>query len=92
MTITLLGALFVLSILAAWSAITASRERAKALAEHRDLVNGLLRWFGSESLPSVDGLEMEVRYLLIGDQAGAGGDWYDVFFDASGDFALVVGT
>nr|MDP9495942.1 serine/threonine-protein phosphatase [Actinomycetota bacterium] len=91
MTITLVGALFVLSLLAAWSAITASRERAKALAEHRDLVNGLLRWFGSESLPTVDGLEMEVRYLPAATRAGAGGDWYDVFFDASGDLALVVG-
>lgn len=91
MTITLLGALFALSILAAWSAITASRERAKALAEHRDLVNGLLRWFGSDSLPSVDGLEMEVRYMPSATRAGAGGDWYDVFFDASGDLALVVG-
>jgi hypothetical protein len=91
MTITLLGSLFVLSILAAWSAIIASRERARALAEHRDLVNGLLRWFGSESLPSVDGLEMEVRYLPSATHAGAGGDWYDVFFDAGGDLALVVG-
>jgi len=91
MTITLVGALFALSILAAWSAITASREQAKALAEHRDLVNGLLRWFGSESLPSVDGLEMEVRYLPSATRAGAGGDWYDVFFDASGDLALVMG-
>lgn len=91
MTITLLGALFALSLLAAWSAITASRERAKALAEHRDLVNGLLRWFGSEALPSVDGLEMEVRYMPSATHAGAGGDWYDVFFDAGGDLALVVG-
>jgi serine phosphatase RsbU (regulator of sigma subunit) len=91
MTITLLGSLFLLSILAAWSAITASRERAMALSEHRDLVNGLLRWFGSESLPSVDGLEMEVRYLPSASHAGAGGDWYDVFFDASGDLALVMG-
>lgn len=91
MTITLVGSLFALSILAAWSAITASRERAKALAEHRDLVNGLLRWFGSDSLPAVDGLEMEVRYLPSASHAGAGGDWYDVFFDATGDLALVVG-
>lgn len=91
MTVTLVGSLFVLSILAAWSAITASKERAKALAEHRDLVNGLLRWFGSDSLPSVDGLEMEVRYMPSASHAGAGGDWYDVFFDASGDLALVVG-
>jgi hypothetical protein len=91
MTIILLGSLFILSILAAWSAITASRERARALAEHRDLVNGLLRWFGSDSLPTVDGLEMEVRYLPSAAHAGAGGDWYDVFFDAGGDLALVVG-
>ncbi len=91
MTVILLGSLFLLSILAAWSAITASRERARALAEHRDLVNGLLRWFGSESLPSVEGLEMEVRYLPSAAHAGAGGDWYDVFFDAGGDLALVVG-
>ena len=90
-TITLLGALFVLSLLAAWSAITASRERATALTEYRDLVDGLLRWFGSESLPSVDGLEMEVRYMPSATHAGAGGDWYDVFFDASGDLALVIG-
>jgi hypothetical protein len=91
MTITLLGALFAMSLLAAWSAITASRERAKAIAEYRDLVNGLLRWFGSDALPSVDGLEMEVRYMPSATHAGAGGDWYDVFFDASGDLALVVG-
>ena len=90
-TITLLGALFALSLLAAWSAITASRERATALTEYRDLVDGLLRWFGSESLPSVDGLEMEVRYMPSATHAGAGGDWYDVFFDASGDLALVIG-
>ncbi|MEX2250680.1 MAG: SpoIIE family protein phosphatase [Acidimicrobiia bacterium] len=91
MTMALVGTLFALSILAAWSAIIASRERAKALAEHRDLVNGLLRWFGSDSLPSVDGLEMEVRYMPSASHAGAGGDWYDVFFDARGDLALVVG-
>jgi len=91
MTVALLGTLFALSLLAAWSAITASRERAKALAEHRDLVNGLLRWFGRDALPSVDGLEMEVRYKPSSIHAGAGGDWYDVFFDAGGDLALVVG-
>jgi serine phosphatase RsbU (regulator of sigma subunit) len=91
MTITLVGSLFALSILAAWSAITASRERSNALAEHRDLVNGLLRWFGSDSLPTVDGLEMEVRYSPSASHAGAGGDWYDAFFDATGDLALVVG-
>jgi serine phosphatase RsbU (regulator of sigma subunit) len=34
---------------------------------------------------------MEVRYMPSATHAGAGGDWYDVFFDASGDLALVVG-
>ena len=91
LTVALVGSLFVLSILAAWSAITASRERARALAEHRDLVDGLLRWFGAESLPSVEGLDMEVRYVPSATRAGAGGDWYDAFFDGNGDFALVVG-
>jgi hypothetical protein len=90
-TVTLVGALFALSVLAAWSAITASRERARALAEHRDLVNGLLRWFGKDSLPSVEGLEIEVRYAPSATRAGAGGDWYDAFFDGNGDLALVIG-
>jgi hypothetical protein len=90
-TMTLVGSLFALSVLAAWSAITASRERARALAEHRDLVNGLLRWFGKDSLPSVEGLEIEVRYAPSATRAGAGGDWYDAFFDGEGDLALVIG-
>jgi serine phosphatase RsbU (regulator of sigma subunit) len=34
---------------------------------------------------------MEVRYMPSATHAGAGGDWYDVFFDASGDLALVIG-
>ena len=41
-------------------------------SEYRDLVNGLLRWFGHEALPSVDGLEMEVRYMPSATHAGAG--------------------
>ena len=90
-TMTLVGSLFALSILAAWSAITASRERARALSEHRDLVDGLLRWFGQDSLPSVEGLEIEVRYAPSATRAGAGGDWYDAFFDGNGDLAFVIG-
>lgn len=90
-TTVFLGALFLLSILAAWSAITASRQRAKALDEHRELVDGLLRWFGSDAMPVVDGLDIEVRYLAAAEHAGAGGDWYDVFFDGEGNLALVVG-
>jgi hypothetical protein len=85
------GALLLVALLASWSAIAASRGRVRALEEHRELVDGLLAWFGAESMPVVDGVEIEARYVPAAPLSGAGGDWYDLFSDDSGNLGLVVG-
>jgi hypothetical protein len=85
------GLLVVAAVLAAWAARVASRERVEALAEHRALVDGVLRWFGSDAMPAVDEIEVEARYIPAAQLSGAGGDWYDVFRDPEGRVGLVVG-
>jgi len=84
------GVLFVLVLLAAWSAVVASRGRVRALRDHRRLVDGLLRWFGVDALPNIDGIEVEARYVPAA-VSGAGGDWYDIFRDHDGRLAIVIG-
>jgi hypothetical protein len=81
---------FALALAVTWSAIAASRGRVRALADHRRLVDGLLHWFETESLPDVDGLDIETRYVPAA-VSGAGGDWYDVFRDSGGRIAIVIG-
>jgi len=87
----LFGALFAMSLIAGASAIVASRDRTRALKEHRALLVGVRRWFQRESLPDVPGIEYEVRYDPAAEHTDAGGDWYDVILRPDGGILIAIG-
>jgi serine phosphatase RsbU (regulator of sigma subunit) len=62
---------------------SAQRERAvAAMLQHELMPN---------AVPTLDGLDLAVRYLPGGTDTHAGGDWYDVFELPEGQVGLVVG-
>lgn len=87
----LFTSLLLLSMVAGASSIVASRERVMALAEHRELVDGLREWFLPATFPDIPGVELEARYVPAATHADAGGDWYDVFQDGMGQLHVVMG-
>ncbi len=86
-----LGALLLIAIAAAGSAIFASVERVRALDEYAELAGGLQRWFLPETLSDVAGLRMAARYLPASERTRAGGDWYDTYRLGPRRVALVIG-
>ena len=65
----------------------AARRAESALAVVRTLQDVLL----PEDLPVLPGLDIESSYLLAGEHAAAGGDWYDVLVRPSGRVVLAAG-
>ena len=85
------GALLFIAVVAAWGAVSASRDRLSALSAHTDLVDRLRSWFVPRSLPAVPGLRLEVRYVPAPGGVAAGGDWYDVIQRSDGSVGFVIG-
>jgi serine phosphatase RsbU (regulator of sigma subunit) len=90
-SVAILGGASLVSLITAWAGFTAGRQRRRALREHVALVDGLRSWFVSESLPTVDGLEVEAIYRASDEYTRAGGDWFEVFPLADGRVILGVG-
>ena len=61
------------------------------LAEQRALTEIMQRTLLPDALPHVPGLRFSAKYLPAGSGVRIGGDWYDVFQLASGQFAFVIG-
>lgn len=87
----LFAALFLLSLLVGGSAVISARERVAALEEYEELEAGVRSWFLPESLPEVDGLEFEARYLPAASHADSGGDWYDAMVMPDGAILVAIG-
>jgi serine phosphatase RsbU (regulator of sigma subunit) len=85
------GALLFIAVVAAWGAVSASRERLSALSAHTDLVDRLRSWFVPRSFPAVSGVRLEVRYLPSPGGVAAGGDWYDVIRHDDDSVGFVIG-
>lgn len=56
-------------------------EQGRAL--HRSLL--------PQSIPSIEGLDLAVRYAAAGEDAEVGGDFYDVFPVSNGDWVITIG-
>ena len=85
------GLLVIGGVFVALTAIRSNRERLQALAEYGEIALGLTRWFQPEQLPTIDGVEMVVRYRPSSELTSAGGDWYDAFEIGERRLALVIG-
>jgi hypothetical protein len=86
----LLGALFILTTLVASSAVNATRERGEALAEYRQLTDGLREWFVPTAFPDSENVEITARYVPASVRTMSGGDWYDVY-QVGEALAVVIG-
>ena len=64
---------------------------SRAAAADHEVAAVLQRSLLPESLPAIDGVEIEPRYLPAGRGAGIGGDWYDAVELEDGRVAVVVG-
>ena len=64
--------------------------RGTAAADH-EVAETLQRSLLPESLPAIDGVELEARYLPASRGAAIGGDWYDAIELDDGRVAVVVG-
>lgn len=67
-----------------------SLERALRYDEEHAMATSLQRSLLPQTLPSVPGIELAVRYIPAVETALVGGDWYDAF-DVGNGFAFVVG-
>ncbi len=65
-------------------------ERTRVFAERLTLVDSLQSSLLTPA-PSIEGLEMAVRYQPAGDALGFGGDWYDIVEIDQDRVALIVG-
>ncbi len=61
------------------------------MAEQRAVTEIMQRTLLPDALPQVPGLRFSAKYLPAGSGVRIGGDWYDVFQLASGQFAFVIG-
>ncbi len=86
----LLGALFILTILVATSAVNATKERGEALAEYGLLTDGLREWFVPTSFPDSENIDIAARYVPASIRTMSGGDWYDVY-QVGDALAVVIG-
>lgn len=83
--------LWAMSIGAAVVAVLASRDRARALAEHSELTEGLLQWFLPGTFPELPNVRIVARYAAAAEYARAGGDWYDVYPVCDHILAVTIG-
>jgi serine phosphatase RsbU (regulator of sigma subunit) len=65
-------------------------DNARLYRQQADLAEGLQRSLLTEP-PTVDGLQLVVRYQPAAQAAAVGGDWYDAFRQPDGVTALVIG-
>jgi serine phosphatase RsbU (regulator of sigma subunit) len=66
-------------------------DNARLFAEQVDVARALQRTLLPSELPDVPGVELAARYRASGRSNQAGGDFYDVFPAAEGEWALVIG-
>jgi len=64
---------------------------SRAAAADHEVAEVLQRSLLPESLPAIDGVELEARYLPASRGAAIGGDWYDAIELDDGRVAVVVG-
>ena len=64
---------------------------SRAAAADHEVAETLQRSLLPESLPAIDGVELEARYLPASRGAAIGGDWYDAIELDDGRVAVVVG-
>ena len=64
---------------------------SRAAAADHEVAEVLQRSLLPESLPAIDGVELEARYLPASKGAAIGGDWYDAIELEDGRVAVVVG-
>ena len=64
---------------------------SRAAAADHEVAEVLQRSLLPESLPAIDGVELEARYLPASRGAAIGGDWYDAIELEDGRVAVVVG-
>jgi hypothetical protein len=86
----LLGALFILTVLVASSAVYSTKERGEALAEYGQLTEGLREWFVPTAFPDSENVEIAARYVPASIRTMSGGDWYDVY-QVGETLAVVIG-
>ncbi|SNX97626.1 SpoIIE family protein phosphatase [Geodermatophilus sabuli] len=65
-------------------------DRVHRASRQAQLAEALQRSLLTEPL-SVDGAQLEVRYVPAAEAAQVGGDWYDAFLHPAGDPVLVIG-
>ena len=64
---------------------------SRAAAADHEVAEVLQRSLLPESLPAIDGMQLEARYLPAESGAAIGGDWYDAIELDDGRVAIVVG-
>ncbi len=64
---------------------------SRAAAADHEVAEVLQRSLLPESLPAIDGVQLEARYLPADSGAAIGGDWYDAIELDDGRVAIVVG-
>ncbi|HVE46048.1 MAG TPA: SpoIIE family protein phosphatase [Acidimicrobiales bacterium] len=64
---------------------------ARAFQQERHIAESLQRALLPATVPSVEGLDLAVRYVSATDGASVGGDWYDVLAFHDGTTGIVVG-
>jgi len=66
-------------------------ERRRRTAEQISTLAEALQSAMVTSLPTLDGVDLAVRYRTASDVARVGGDWYDAFVQPQGDLVVVIG-
>ena len=67
------------------------RKLSEAYQRDHEVAETLQRSLLPESLPKIEGLQLEARYLPASRSAAIGGDWYDAVELEDGRIAVVVG-
>ena len=67
------------------------RKLSEAYQRDHEVAETLQRSLLPESLPTIEGLQLDARYLPASRQAAIGGDWYDAVELDDGRVAVVVG-
>ena len=73
------------------SHLAVALENARALDERTRVAQALQETLLPPLLPDIDGVDLAARYHPAGEGNVVGGDFYDVFQDASGDWGVVLG-
>ena len=71
--------------------VASSLDNRRLVEQERHIAETLQRSLLPESLPTVPGVEIAVRYWAVGEGAEVGGDFYDLFEITEGRHAIVVG-